>query len=111
MAPLDSASDLGLAMLCSLGEFCCGAAFDCRPMTAVDFAKVLQALSPSYHVWSSLALPALPQFPNQEPLRPQQLLFPDFAMMPHLEHKELSLAAVTAGVFMRALVYIQRKAI
>ena len=49
---------------------------------------------PLYHVCSSLALPALPQFPNQEPPRPQQLAFPDLAIVPHLGHKELVMAVV-----------------
>ena len=30
--------------------FSCGAAFDCRPMAALDCAHVLQARMPSYHV-------------------------------------------------------------
>ena len=31
-------------------RFSCGAAFDCRPMAALDCAHVLQARMPSYHV-------------------------------------------------------------
>ena len=31
-------------------EFCCCAAFDCRPMAALDRGGVLQAWMPSYHV-------------------------------------------------------------
>merc|ERR1712032_86042 len=58
-------------------------------MGVLDCGSVLQAWMPSYHVYSSLALPAVPQSPNQEPPRPQQLIFPDFAMMPHLGHTEL----------------------
>ena len=42
---------------------------------------------------------ALPQFPNQEPLRPQQLTFPDLTMLPHLKHPELMVVVVmVAGV-------------
>jgi hypothetical protein len=34
---------------------------------------------------------------NHEPPRPQQLLFPDFAMMPHLGHTEVMVVVVVAG--------------
>ena len=67
-------------------------------MTALDCPSVLQARMPSYHVWRSFALPALPQFLNQEPPRPQQLFLPDFAMVPHLGHAELMVVVVAAGV-------------
>ena len=78
-------------------------------MPALDRASDLQARMPSYHVCSSLALPALPQFLNQEPLRPQQLGFPDLAMMPHLKHTELMVVVVmVAGVYMWTLVKTQR---
>ena len=33
-----------------LEEFRCSAAFDCRPMAALDCVSVLQAWMPSYHV-------------------------------------------------------------
>ena len=32
------------------GEFSCWAAFDCRPIAALDCCRVLQARIPSYHV-------------------------------------------------------------
>ena len=66
-------------------------------MAALDCDSVLQARMPSYHVCPGLALPALPQFLNQEPLRPQQLILPDFAMMPHLGHTELMAVVVIAA--------------
>ena len=69
-------------------------------MTVLDCACVLQAWIPSDHVWSSLVLPALPQVLNQEPPRPQQLIFPDLSMAPHLGHKETVIVVVSAGVFM-----------
>ena len=97
----------GFIMSGSLGEFRCWPEFDCRPMTALDCVSVLQAWIPSYHVWSRLVLPALPQFLNQEPLWPQQLIFPDFVMIPHLGHTELMIIVVTA-VFMWVLVKTQR---
>ena len=62
----------------------------------LECACDLHAWMPSRHVRS---LPAPPQFLNQEPPRPQQLILPDFAMAPHLEHKELIVVAV-AGVHM-----------
>ena len=79
------------------------AACDCRPMTNLNWDRILQAWIPSYHVWWTLALPALPQFPDQEPPRPQQLRFPDFLMVPHLRHAELIAVVVDAGVHTRAL--------
>ena len=69
-----------------------------RPLALLDCARVLQAWMPSYHVWRSLKLPGLPQFLNQEPPRPQQLLLPDFPMMPHLGHTELMVVVVTACI-------------
>jgi len=46
-----------------------------------------------------LALPARPQFLNQEPPRPQQLIFPDFEMVLHLRHTELMMVdVVVAGL-------------
>ena len=77
--------------------FRCVAAFDCRPIAALDCDSVLQVRMPSNHVWSCLALPARPHFPNQAPLRLQQLIFPDFAMMPHLGHTELMVVVVAAA--------------
>ena len=79
-------------------KFRCWAAFGFRPIAVLD------CWMPSYHVWSRLTLPALPQFPNQEPLRPQQLISPDFAMIPHLAHTELMAVVVAAGVYTWALV-------
>ena len=64
--------------------------WDCIP-------RVLQTLMPSYHVCPKFELPALPQFRNQEPSRPQQLVLPDFSMAPHLRHTELIIVVVTAG--------------
>ena len=72
-------------------------AISCWPMALLDCARVLQAWMPSYHVWSSLALSALPQFLNQEPPRPQQLLLPDFLMVPHLRHSGLTVTVVVVA--------------
>ena len=55
------------------------------------------------------ALPALPQFLNQDPPRPQQLSLPDFSMVPHLGHTELVAVVVTAGVHMQTLVKGKRR--
>ena len=66
------------------------------PMTALDCDRDLQACKPSYHVWSTLVSPALPQFPNQEPPRPQQLILPDRFVIPHMGHTELIVIAAAA---------------
>ena len=89
-------------------EFRCWAAFDCRSMTVLECISVSQAWMPSYQVWSGLALPALPQCPNQKPPWPQQLIFPDFATMPHLGHTELVVVVLADSVYMWALVKTQR---
>ena len=73
-------------------------------MTVLNCARDLQALMPSRHVWSSFALPALPHFLNHEPPTPQQLIFPDRPMVPHLGHVELAVVVVRAGVCVRELV-------
>ena len=67
------------------------------PTPVWDCNRVLQTLMPSYHVCPKFELPALPQFRNQEPSRPQQLVLPDFSMAPHLRHTELMIVVVTAG--------------
>ena len=63
----------------------------------MDCDRVSQAWMPSTHVCPRFALPALPQFLNQEPPRPQQLVLPDFPMVPHLGHTGI---AVTPSVHM-----------
>ena len=97
---------LGCTMSASLEEwlFFCWAAFACWPTAVSDCDRALQACMPSYHVWSRFVLPTRPQVLNQEPPRPQQLTLPDFAMMPHLGHTELTVVVVTAGVYMWTLV-------
>ena len=75
----------------------CCAASSCWSITLLDCDRALQAWKPSDHLWSSFVAPAAPQFPNQEPPRPQQLALPDFAMMPHLGHTKLMIL-VAAGV-------------
>ena len=70
-------------------KYCSVAGFNC--------GRALQLWIPSYHVWRSFATP--PQFLNQEPPRPQQLLLPDFLMIPHLTHTGLTVVIdVTADV-------------
>ena len=51
-----------------------------------------------------MELSSLPQFLNQEPPRPQQLVSPDFLMVPHLGHEELPVCVVAAGVHTPLLV-------
>ena len=70
----------------------------CRPATAWNCRR-LHTRTPSYHVWSTLSLLTLPQFPNQAPPWPQQLILPDFWRTPHLEHTGLRafVVAPTAG--------------
>ena len=45
-----------------------------------------------------MELTALAHFFNQEPPGAQQLSFPDFLMMPHLGHDELTTTVVTGSV-------------
>ena len=49
-------------------------------------------------------MPALPQLPNQEPPRPQQLALPDFGIMPHSGQAELMAIVVTDAVGIRKMV-------
>ena len=77
----------------------CWAAASCWPTIIMDCPHALQAYMPSYQVCWSLVLPAPPQLLNHEPPRPQQLLFPDFAMMPHLGHTEVMVVVVAGGGF------------
>ena len=75
-------------------------AFEYCTMIVLDCDRALQVWIPSYHVWWSFVLPAPPQFLNQEPPRPQQLLLPDF-VAPHMGHTEIVIVVVvSAGVFM-----------
>ena len=74
--------------------------FDWRPQADFNCCDraFLQARIPSYHVCQfSFAPPALPQFPNQEPPRPQQLRLPDFSMLPHLRHTALRVAVIVVA--------------
>ena len=68
----------------------------CCPIATWCF-WTLQLEMPSYHEWAKLVFPALPHFPNQEPPRPQQLILPDFAIVPHTGHMEIMGVVVTAG--------------
>ena len=82
----------------------CWAAFSCWSiMTVLDSDRALHAWIPSYHVWWSFMLPAPPQVLNQAPPRAQQLIFPDFAMVPHFGHTEL-MVVVATDVYMWSLV-------
>ena len=64
----------------------------------------LHARMPSYHVWSRSAFPALPQCPNQEPPRAQQLSLPDCLIVPHMEHTGLMGVVVTVASDMRRMI-------
>ena len=75
------------------------AAFACGPMTNLDRVRAVHACRPSYHVCWSLALPAPPQFLNQEPPRAQQLLFPDFEIVAHAWHVAPMVVVIRSGVF------------
>ena len=70
-------------------------------MNVLDCPCGLQARMPSYH--ACFELPPLPQVPNQEPPRAQQLFLPEFLIVPHLEHTEPMLVGVTIGVYMWTL--------
>ena len=105
---MDLSLNIVAAMVTALGFsvstppdlFSCSAALDSSPLAVFNCVRVLQASKPSYHLCSTLLLSALPQFPNQEPPRPQQLLLPDLPMMPHLGHTG------TMAVSLAAVVYI-----
>ena len=84
----------------------CWAPFSWWSTAVLDCDGALQAWIPSYHVCWSFALPTLPQFLNQEPPIPQQLILPDLLMVPHLGHAETVIVVVSAGVFVCALVKI-----
>ena len=80
------------------------AAFDSSTDATFDRAHSLQARMPSDHVCSWFESTALPHFPNQDPPRLQQLLLPDFLMIPHLEHTGIVSGILAAGVQMSMLV-------
>jgi hypothetical protein len=48
---------------------------------------------------------------NQEPPRAQQLIFLDFAMMPHLGHTELMIVGVRSGDFYEGIGQTQKEEI
>ena len=65
---------------------------------------LLQAWTPSSHVWSNWVSPASPQFLNQAPPRAQQLRLSDFLTVPHLGHTafvDVSIANADAVVSSR----------
>ena len=81
----------------------CWAAFSCwLIMIVLDWDRALHAWMPSYHVCWSFSLPPVPpQLLAQEPPWPQQLILPDFAIVPHLGHTEAAIVVVaSAGDFM-----------
>jgi len=47
---------------------------------------ILQAFTPSDHMYSTFFLPTPPQLLNQAPPGAQQLTLPDFRNVPHLGH-------------------------
>ena len=81
-------------VLCAESTLCCCTMSTCGPMTALDCACLWQVWMPSRHVCCTFALPVPPQFPNQEPPRPQQLSLPDLSMVPHLGHTEQRVVVV-----------------
>ena len=70
-------------------KLCFRAAFSCLAMAVLDCARVSHARKPSCHVYSLVELPTVPQLFNQEPPRAQQLLLPDFLVVPHFRQKGL----------------------
>ena len=78
-------------------------------MIILDCSCSLQARMPSDHVCIRLELPPLPQLPNQDPPRLQQLILPDFLMVPHLRHTELIIVVITVGVYIRHSSKIQKQ--
>jgi len=90
-------------------RFCCWAARSCWSIAALNCLGALQARMPSYHVCSTFVLPAPPQVPNQEPPRPQQLIFPDLRMTTHVVQTELMDFVVTAECSHMEYVHQTRK--
>ena len=97
-------STLKFGMPIPLGESSCCTVFECWSKGILARAHGLHARMPWDHVCLMFASRALPQFPNQEPPRAQQLLLPDFLMVPHSEHTETMVAVVSAGVYMLTLI-------
>ena len=63
----------------------------------LNVGLLLQASTPSVHVWPTFALPMPPQVLNQAPPGAQQLVLPDFKNVPHFEHV-IILAIIEVGV-------------
>ena len=76
------------------------APFACWILSVFNCDRALQAQMPSNHVCRSFALAAPPQFPNQEAPRPQQLLLPDFTIVPHLGHMKFIFVVIAAALAM-----------
>ena len=84
---------------CCCFATCCGwvmlitsTASPSRDWTDSKVATPSQASRPSVHVWPNCVSPTSPQFLNQAPPRPQQLLLPAL-LVAHLAHPLLLLAA------------------
>ena len=75
--PMLASSEKAFCFSCKICRWRSTAAWNCCD---------LQTRIPSYHVLPRDMLPALRQFPYQEPPCPQQLILPDFLMMPHSRH-------------------------
>ena len=73
------------------------APFGCRALTVFNCSRVMHARMPSYQVWRNLALTSFPQFPNQDPPRPQQLALPDLLIVPHSGHTDMLAVVVTVN--------------
>ena len=97
LSAIITALNFGLPAPLEESFLCCLSPFSCSLMTIADCPRSLQTCKPSDQVCSSLAPPALPQFPNQEPPRPQQLILPDFFVIPHLTHVERIVVIVADG--------------
>ena len=90
--------DFGLLSPSKKPLLSCWASFKCCLTTVFDCARILQACKPSCHVWPSFMPPVPPQFPNQEPPWPQQLILPDFFVTPHLGHTKLIIVVAAPAV-------------
>ena len=91
-------SELALS-LPTLEDLSSWAVFDSLFLAIFSCVRASQAWKPSCHVCSRFVLPGLPHLLNQEPPRPQQLLLPDFPMIPHLGHTTLMVVLARAGVW------------
>ena len=76
----------GWVTFCGRVTYCAWATAGCAAAS-----KLLQARMPSAHVCSNVESPTVPHLLNQEPPTAQQLTFPVFGKVPHVQQKPSSI--------------------